>query len=51
MLGEELLGKRQGQRRGDPADLHDGHEPGPDGGSHLMECSGAGDDCHRNQID
>lgn len=46
MLGQELLGKRQCQWRGDPADLHDWHETGLDGGSDLVECPGTGDDCH-----
>lgn len=43
---EELLGKGQGERRDDPADLHDGHEAGLDGGADLMEGSGACNDGH-----
>lgn len=51
VLGQELLGKSQRQRGGDPADLHDGHETGLDGGANLVEGTGAGDDGHRGEVD
>lgn len=51
LLGQELLRERQGQRRGDPADLHDRHEAGPDGRAHLVEGPRAGDDGHGDEID
>lgn len=51
VLGQELLGKGQGQRGGDPADLHDGHEAGLDGGADLVDGAGAGDDGHGGEVD
>lgn len=51
VLGEELLGKGQGQRGGDPADLHDGQEAGLDGGANLVEGARASNDRHRGQVD
>lgn len=51
VLGQELLGKGQRNGRGDPADLHDGHEAGLDGGADLVEGARAGDDSHRGQVD
>ena len=51
MLGQELLGKRQRQRGGDPADLHDGHEAGLDGGANLVDGARAGDDGHGGEVD
>lgn len=51
VLGEELLGEGQGQRGGNPANLHDGHEAGLDGGADLVEGARAGDDGHRRKVD
>ena len=51
LLGKELLGKRQRDWRSDPADLHDWHEAGPDGGTDLVEGPSSGDDGHGSQID
>lgn len=51
MLREEFLGECQGQRGGDPADLHDGQEAGLHGGLNLVECSRTGYDCHRGEVD
>jgi hypothetical protein len=51
VLGEELLGERQCQWRGDPADFHDGHEAGSDGRSDLVEGSGSGNDGHGGEVD
>lgn len=51
MLREELLGKGKRQRRGNPADLHDGHEAGPDGSADLVEGTRARDHCHGRQVD
>lgn len=51
VLGEEFLGKGQGQRRGDPADLHDRHETGLDGRANLVEGAGSGNDGHGSQVD
>jgi hypothetical protein len=49
-LGEELLGKGQRDGRDDPADLHDGPEAGLDGGFYLVECTGAGDERHGDEV-
>jgi len=46
VLGQELLGKGQSQWRGDPADLHDGHETRANGGANLVECARTGNDGH-----
>lgn len=51
VLGQELLGKGQGQWGGDPADLHDGQEAGLDGGANLVEGARASNDGHRGQVD
>lgn len=51
VLGEELLREGEGDRRSDPADLHDRHEAGADGGAHLVEGLGTGNDGHGNQVD
>lgn len=51
VFGEELLRKRQGQRRGDPADLHDGHEAGAHGSANLVDGACAGDDTHGGEVD
>lgn len=51
LLGQELLGKGQGQRRGEPADLHDRHETGANGGADLVECASTGDDGHGGEVD
>lgn len=46
LLREELLGESEGDGRGCPGDLHDGHEAGADGGADLVGGAGAGDDGH-----
>lgn len=51
VLGKELLGEGQGQGGGDPADLHDGHEAGLDGGANLVERACAGDNSHGREVD
>lgn len=51
VLREELLCKGQRQGRGDPADLHDRHEAGLDGGADLVDRARTGNDGHRRQID
>lgn len=51
VLREELLGKGQSQRGGDPADLHDGHEAGADGGADLVEGARTSNDRHGAQVD
>jgi hypothetical protein len=50
LLWEELLGKREADGRGDPADLHDGPEAGLDGRSNLVEGARTGDDGHSNEV-
>ena len=50
VLGQELLRKGQCQRRGHPADLHDGEEAGADGRADLVQSPCSGDDGHRRQI-
>lgn len=50
VLGQELLRKGQRQRRGHPADLHDGEEAGADGRADLVQSPCTGDDGHRRQI-
>ena len=50
MLGQEFLGECQRQRRGDPADLHDGQESSSDGGSDLVEGPRAGYDGHGGEV-
>jgi hypothetical protein len=49
-LGEELLGKGQRDGRDDPADLHDGPEAGLDGGTDLVERTGARDERHGDEV-
>lgn len=51
MFREELLRKREGERGGDPADFHDGHEARADGGADLVESAGAGDEGHGDEVD
>ena len=51
LLREELLRKSQGNRGDDPADLHDRHEAGLDGGAYLVESARACNDGHGNEID
>ena len=51
VLGEELLGEGQSQRRSDPADLHDGHETSADGRANLVEGARASNNGHRAQVD
>jgi len=46
LLGEELLGKGEGQRRSAPADFHDGQQTGTDGSADLVESTSACDDGH-----
>lgn len=50
MLGQELLGKGQGDGRHDPADLHDGPEAGFDGCADLVECTGTCNQSHGDKI-
>ncbi len=50
LLRQEFLGKRQCQRRCNPADLHDGHETCPNRGSDLVKGSCTGDDSHRGKV-
>jgi hypothetical protein len=51
LLREELLGKRQADGRGHPADLHDWPEAGLDRGPDLVEGASACDDGHGDQVD
>lgn len=51
VLGQELLREREGEWGGDPADFHDGHEAGTDGGADLVEGTGAGDEGHGDEVD
>lgn len=46
LLREEGLRERQSHGRADPRDAHDGPEAGADGGAHLVEGAGAGDEGH-----
>ena len=46
VVGQKLLGEREGDGAGDPADFHDGHEACADGGADLMEGSRAGYEGH-----
>jgi hypothetical protein len=48
---EELLGEGERDGRHDPADFHDGPETGFDGGAHLVEGAGAGDEGHGDEVD
>jgi len=50
-LGQELLGKGQGDGRDDPADLHDRPEAGLDGRLDLVESTGAGNQGHGHEVD
>jgi hypothetical protein len=50
-LGQELLRKSQRDGGDDPADLHDGPEACLDGCAHLVECAGASDQGHGDQVD
>jgi hypothetical protein len=51
LLWQESLSESQTDWGGNPADAHDGPETGSDGGSDLVEGSGAGNDCHGDEID
>lgn len=51
VLGEELLSEGQAQGRGDPADLHDGHESSLNGRANLVDGARTGDNSHRGQVD
>jgi hypothetical protein len=51
VLGEELLGEGEADGRDDPGDLHDLPEAHADGGADLVECAGASDEGHGDEID
>ena len=51
VLGEELLRKGKGQRRRDPADLHDGHEAGAHGSANLVDSARSGNNTHGGEVD
>ena len=51
VLWKEFLGERQRNGRHDPANLHDRHEAGLDGGTNLVEGTCTGDDSHGDKID
>lgn len=51
LLGQELLRECERDGRCGPRDLHDRHEAGPNGGAHLVEGTGAGNDGHASQVD
>jgi hypothetical protein len=51
LLGKELLRKRQGYWRSNPANLHDREEARSNGSIDLVECPGTGNHSHRCQID
>lgn len=51
VLGEELLSEGQAQGRGDPADLHDGHESSLNGGANLVDGARTGNNSHGGQVD
>ena len=51
VLREELLSEGQTQGRGDPADLHDGHEASLDGSANLVDGARTGDNSHGGQVD
>lgn len=50
LLRKELLGKRQTDWRGDPADPHDRPETGSDCSPHLVKRSGTGDYSHEHKV-
>lgn len=50
LLGQESLRKRQGDGRGDPRDLHDGHEAGAHGGADLVERTRSSNDGHAEEV-
>lgn len=51
VVGQELLGKGEGEGRDDPRDLHDLPEADLDGGADLVEGAGAGDESHGDEVD
>lgn len=51
VLGEELLCKGKSQRRGDPANLHDGHETSAHSSANLVDVTRTGDDTHGREVD
>jgi len=51
VLGKELLRKGKGQRRGDPANLHDGHDTSAHGSANLVDVPRTGDDTHGREVD
>ena len=51
VLGKELLRKGKGQRRGDPANLHDGHETSAHGSADLVDVTRTGDVTHGREVD
>lgn len=50
LLWQELLGKRQADWRGDPANPHHGPKPSTDSSPNLVEGASAGDDSHEDQV-
>lgn len=51
VLGKKLLRKCKGQRRGDPANLHDGHETSAHSSANLVDVTRTGDVTHRREVD
>ena len=51
VFGEELLRKGKGQRRSDPANLHDRHEASAHGSADLVDGARPGDDSHGGEVD
>ena len=51
VLGKELLRKGKGQRRSDPANLHDGHEASAHGSADLVDGARPGDNGHGGEVD
>lgn len=51
VLGQELLGKGQAERRGDPAHLHHLPEANLDRGLYLVEVLGTRDQGHGDEVD
>ena len=51
LLGKELLGESQGQRRSAPADFHDGEQTSTNGSADLVESASTCDDSHSGEVD
>ena len=51
VLREELLSEGQAQGRGDPADLHNGHEASLNGSANLVDGARTGDNGHGGEVD